>query len=147
MFVHTKQSLDLPSVVLATGAFGDVKNYDGRHFYVSWYPAGLVAEGTDIEPPTVQAWPLRSRLISAVQGGLSPLVPRVAEVFEHADDIIIGGGWVFAQGRGSLNDPTSTLHRRDQFGITRVGTYVSADTGKYSTAPWLARQIAAALAG
>jgi hypothetical protein len=29
--------------------------------------------------------------------------------------------------------------------MKRAGTYISVDTGKYSTAPWLARKIAAGL--
>jgi hypothetical protein len=54
----------------------------------------------------------------------------------------VEGGWVFAAGGGNLSDPDSALHRRADFGITRRGGYVSLDTGKYSTAPWLARHIA-----
>jgi hypothetical protein len=49
---------------------------------------------------------------------------------------------VFAAGSGSLADPHATLHRRDKFGVRRRGTYYSVDTGKYSTAPWLAQQLA-----
>ena len=41
-----------------------------------------------------------------------------------------------------MSDPSSTLHRRSDYGVARVGNYVSVDTGKYSTAPWLARSIA-----
>src|SRR5690606_12514631 len=41
-FVRTRRvHPDLPSAVVATGPFGDVKNYNGRDFYISWYPAGL----------------------------------------------------------------------------------------------------------
>ena len=56
------------------------------------------------------------------------------------------GGWVFAAGQGRLSDPQATLHRRSDFGITRLGSYISVDTGKYSTAPWLARRLADTLA-
>ena len=35
LFVETAGRLDLPCLVLATGPFGDVKNYDGHHFYLS----------------------------------------------------------------------------------------------------------------
>ena len=61
--------------------------------------------------------------------------------------IEIGGGWVFAAATGSLSDPHSTLHHRKDFGITRRGRYVSVDTGKYSTAPWLARKLVSDFAG
>ena len=52
------------------------------------------------------------------------------------------GGWVYAAGQGALSDPASSLHRRNEFGIVRLGSYISVDTGKYSTAPWMARKIA-----
>jgi hypothetical protein len=54
---------------------------------------------------------------------------------------------VFAVGSGPLSDAKSTLHRRDQFGVLRRGTYFSVDTGKYSAAPWLAARIADEIAG
>ena len=47
-----------------------------------------------------------------------------------------------AAGQGALSDPNSSLHRRSDYGIARLGSYYSIDTGKYSTAPWLARQVA-----
>jgi hypothetical protein len=53
----------------------------------------------------------------------------------------VAGGWVVARGEGSIDDPASSRHRRDRFGVTRMGTYISIDTGKYSTAPWLAADI------
>ena len=60
---------------------------------------------------------------------------------------ITHGGFVFARGAGALDDPRSGLHRRDRYGVERLGTYHSVDTGKYSTAPWLARELAAEIAG
>ena len=42
LFVRTRSPVTLPSTVVATGPFGDVKNYTGRDLYVSWYPAGLI---------------------------------------------------------------------------------------------------------
>jgi hypothetical protein len=54
---------------------------------------------------------------------------------------------VFARGRGSIGDPRSPLHRRDRFGVERAGSYFSVDTGKYSTAPWLAEQLAREIMG
>ena len=55
------------------------------------------------------------------------------------------GGWVYACGQGALSDPASTLHRRVSANIHRAGGYISIDTGKYSIAPWLAEQVAAAI--
>jgi glycine/D-amino acid oxidase-like deaminating enzyme len=146
LFVRSARPLHLPNVVLATGPFGDIKNYSAHDFYLSWYPAGLLAEGTDVEPPGIASRPSPTAFIEAVKEGLSALLPPVTGIFDNADEIAIGGGWVFARGKGSLADAQASLHRRDQFGIKRVGTYISVDTGKYSTAPWLARHVAAELA-
>jgi FAD dependent oxidoreductase len=141
LFIQTDKIVDLPSVVLATGPFGDVKNYSGRHFYLSWYPAGLLAEGNALEPPEIVTTPSSGAFTEAVKEGLTAMLPPVGEIFERAENIKIGGGWVFALGKGSLADSSSGLHRRDRFGIRQLGSYFSVDTGKYSTAPWLARSI------
>ena len=45
VFIRTRTPSDLPSALVAVGPFGDVKNYNGRDFYISWYPVGLTAQG------------------------------------------------------------------------------------------------------
>jgi len=144
LFVHTTRTVAADSVVVSTGPFGDIKNYNGRDFYLSWYPAGLMVEGHGVSPPEVPAsGPAdRARIIAAIRGELGALLPSAHAILDQADSVQLQGGWVFAQGRGSLADPASSLHRRDRFGIAGRGAYVSVDTGKYSVAPWLARQVA-----
>jgi glycine/D-amino acid oxidase-like deaminating enzyme len=146
LFVQTATCLKLPCLVLATGPFGDVKNYDGTSFYLAWYPAGLVAQGSDIEPPHVTLPPAEVT-IEATRRGLIAYLPPIQAVFDAAESVKVGGGWVFALGKGSLIDPDASLHRRDRFGISRLGTYFSVDTGKYSVAPWLANKIASEILG
>jgi hypothetical protein len=41
----------------------------------------------------------------------------------------------------------SALHRRDRFGVARYGSYITVDTGKYSIAPALAKNIVEELMG
>lgn len=144
LFVHTTGAVAADSVVVSTGPFGDIKNYNGRDFYLSWYPAGLMVEGHGVSPPEVPAAGQedRERIIAAIRGELGALLPSAHAILDQADSVQLQGGWVFAQGRGSLADPASSLHRRDRFGIAGRGAYVSVDTGKYSVAPWLARQVA-----
>ena len=102
-----------------------------------------MAEGTDIVPPNVP--PLsdeaRDARLEAILTNLGRIVPSVATLASAADQVRLEGGWVYAAGRGALSDPASTLHRRDRIGIIQVGSYISVDTGKYSIAPWLAREI------
>ena len=37
-FVRTREVVDVPGAIVAVGPFGDMKNYNGRDFYLSWYP-------------------------------------------------------------------------------------------------------------
>jgi glycine/D-amino acid oxidase-like deaminating enzyme len=145
VFARTRSELDIPSALVAVGPFGDVKNYDGRDFYLSWYPSGLVAEGEDLElaEPEPLTGPAREGFIAGVRTGLGAHVPGIARVFDDAEELVIGGGFVFARGTGSIGDRASSLHTRDRFGVRRRGSYYSVDTGKYSTAPWMAQRLAA----
>lgn len=144
LFVRTQSPVAADSMVISTGPFGDIKNYNGRDFYLSWYPAGLLVEGGALQPPSLPEIgdAAGNGIVEATVAGLSGLVPAAKAIIEQAESIQLQGGWVFAQGRGSLADAASTLHKRDSFGITQHGSYVSVDTGKYSVAPWLARQVA-----
>jgi hypothetical protein len=139
--------VDVPSTVVATGPFGDVKNYNGRDLYLSWYETGLVVEGAGVEPPALPALDEhhRRRIVSEIVRRLGQIVRPVAALQSCLEGAHLGGGWVYAAGQGSLADPHSTLHRRDRIGITRTGSYISVDTGKYSIAPWLARTVAASI--
>jgi glycine/D-amino acid oxidase-like deaminating enzyme len=144
VFLRTRKPVSVPSTVLATGPFGDVKNYDGTNFYLSWYPTGLVAEGGEIAPPPVPELDDvdRKRITRDILARLGRVIHAVDELRADAEETCLRGGWVFALGNGSLADPASTLHRRDRVGIHRAGAFISVDTGKYSIAPWLARQVA-----
>lgn len=149
LFVETVRPVAFPSVVVATGPFGDVKNYDNRHFYISWYPAGLLVDSHDVTPARPAALDAEgtARIVAAVREGIMTVLPGAVAIFAAAGAVRVEGGWVFAHGQGSLGDPAASLHRRDRFGIRRLGTYLSVDTGKYSTAPWLAWRLAAEVAG
>ena len=144
LFVRTAAPVQAPSAILATGPFGDIKNYTGQDFYLSWYDAGLLARGELILPPNLP--PLddlaEKEIAHSIVEHLGHLVPAAKQVAAAAVDMKVRGGWVFAAGRGSLADPHSTLHRRDHFGIRQLGSYLSVDTGKYSSAPFLAREVA-----
>ena len=144
-FVRTSRDVDVPSTVIATGPFGDVKNYNGRDLYLSWYLTGLVVEGTAVVAPHLPALHEihRTRIVDEIVDRLGQIVPPVTALQSCIEDVRLEGGWVYAAGQGSLADPRSTLHRRDRIGITRAGSYFSVDTGKYSIAPWLAREVAA----
>jgi glycine/D-amino acid oxidase-like deaminating enzyme len=149
LFVRTRTPVDVPSAVVCAGPFGDVKSYSRHDFYVSWYPAGLLAAGEDLVPPPT---PLRdaaanAALARATFDGLGAILGCVRDIRLAAQTVDVEGGWIFARGRGSLGNARSSLHTRHRVGIHRRGPYVSVDTGKYSIAPWLAREVADQIAG
>ena len=148
VFARTSRPVALPSMVVAVGPFGDVKNYNGHDLYLSWYADGLLSESEGIEPVLpheLDETEQQERAVAMVSH-LAELLPPVAEVLDAAETMHLGGGFVVARGTGSLADRASTLHRRDRFGVRRLGRYWSVDTGKYSTAPWMARSLAAEIA-
>jgi hypothetical protein len=149
LFVRTAAPVEVPSAIIATGPFGDIKNYNGRDFYLSWYPRGLMVDSTALLPPPPPALDTAAEreISAAILDQLEGLLPQSARLREHIEHLVLRGGWVFAAGRGALSNPASTLHRRSEFGIARVGGYISVDTGKYSTAPWLARRVVDSIVG
>jgi glycine/D-amino acid oxidase-like deaminating enzyme len=143
-FVRTSRPVDVASSVIALGPFGDVKNYNGRDFYASWYPAGLLHESASVAPPDDPMLDAAqvAEIVGRIERELTALLPPVAEIFRHAEKVTIAGGHVFAMGSGSLADAAASIHRRDRFGVRTNGHYISVDTGKYSTAPAMARALA-----
>ena len=149
VFVRTRSEQHQPSALVAVGPFGDVKNYNGRDFYLSWYPVGLVGESAELElaAPDTPTGRDAEEFVARVRTALEPIMPGIGAVLDDAESVVVHGGFVFAQGAGALDDPRSGLHRRDRYGVQRRGSYHSVDTGKYSTAPWLARELADEIAG
>ncbi|MFI4936013.1 MAG: NAD(P)/FAD-dependent oxidoreductase [Caulobacterales bacterium] len=148
VFLRTAEPLAAASATIAVGPFGDLKAYGGRDFYLSWYLEGLRVDSGEVEPPRPPglSGEERGAMTRAILDHLQSLLPAVAAIRAGAVEMALEGGWVFALGGGQLSDPASTLHRRADFGVTELGAYVSVDTGKYSTAPWLAHRLAERLA-
>lgn len=133
---------ELPNFVIITGPFGDFKNY-GSSLYLSWYPAGLlVDEIARFSPEAPRVSTERKLAITNMTiGALAEFIPDIARLKESARAWNVQGGWVVARGKGPLSELNSGLHKRDSFGIQRLGSYFSVDVGKYSMAPLLAEQI------
>jgi glycine/D-amino acid oxidase-like deaminating enzyme len=133
------------NATVCTGPFGDVKQYADGRMYLSWYDAGLLAEGNELSPPCSEIGSSASALDGVridTLAALAKFFPEVAGLGASAESIEVHAGWVYAIGQGSLADRTSALHRRDQFVLTSDRGYISVDTAKYSMAPWLAERVA-----
>jgi len=143
LFARTTTAVAAPSAIIATGPFGDIKNYNGRDFYLSWYPSGLMMDSALVsppEPPVLDEAAVREKTHAIFQR-LTELLPQVGDIRRHIEQVSLRGGWVFAAGQGQLSDPRSTLHRRSDYGITAKGSFISVDTGKYAHAPLLAHAL------
>ena len=149
LFLKSKREWDMPSAIITTGPFGDVKNYNKSEFYFSWYPAGLLIDSATPQRFAIagQDEALKAQIVSRTLAGLHEYFPLTRQIAESATELVVEGGWVIAEGGGQLSDPLSSLHKRDRFGVSHKGTYLTIDTGKYSTAPWLAARLANELCG
>ncbi len=133
------------NATVCTGPFGDVKQYADGRMYLSWYDAGLLAEGNELAPPCSEGGSSAGALDGVANRTLTALAkffPEVVRLRGSAESMEVHAGWVYAIGQGSLADRTSALHRRDRFVLTADRGYISIDTGKYSMAPWLAERVA-----
>ena len=149
LFARADARLEIPSAVVAVGPFGDLKGYGDGSFYLSWYPAGLLARSESVDPPAppVIGRADRERIAAETFAGLGAIVPAALEIMRAASEVRVEGGWVYSQGRGLLDDPGAAVHRRDLHGISRMGSYFSVDTGKYSVAPTRAEELARMVVG
>jgi glycine/D-amino acid oxidase-like deaminating enzyme len=148
-FIRTARRLQTPSAVLSVGPFGDVKCYGDHSFYVSWYTAGLLSESHELAPE-IQESPKggdADAIVADIRRSIADCLPWANEIFAEAESVRIEGGFVFARASGKLCEAGATIHRRDRFGVVRHGSYYSVDTGKYSSAPLIARSLANEISG
>ncbi|MBK8506871.1 MAG: FAD-binding oxidoreductase [Saprospiraceae bacterium] len=144
LFGQTSQIIqEIPSAVIAVGPFGDIKNYDGKHWYLSWYDAGLISQSHDINPPKISLLDHEQLkyITTETINQLGAAIPAVSSLVTKFETLKVKGGWVYAVGQGDLGTADSQLHKRDRVGYLARQGYISVDTGKYSLAPWMAKKL------
>jgi glycine/D-amino acid oxidase-like deaminating enzyme len=136
----------LPSVSVVLGAFGDVVQYAGGETYLSWYPAGLRAITSGLQPAPYSSHlkgDAADAVLNATVEALSRLLPPLREVAalvrQHGE---VKGGVIFARGETDITDPASELHSRYETGPASYGRYHTVDTGKFTLAPLFAHRLA-----
>ena len=138
--------VEIPSTTIVLGAFGDVVNYGDGHFYLSWYPSGMLGSSSAIQPPDWSeplSSELQSNLRTAIVRELSQIVIGVRDLPPSAiESAQVKGGVIFAWGETDINDRESELHQRHSIGPRSFGNYHSIDTGKLTMAPLFAEQLA-----
>ena len=136
----------LPSFTVMHGPFGDVVAYQNGRVYLSWYPVCMIGMTTGAEETdwnavmaTVDVDAIRRKTIEA----LAQICPAVGGLEAVAGkEVVVNGGSIFALGKTDINDPQSQLHERWDAGFSVRGTYLSADTSKFSLGPAMALQTA-----
>ena len=139
-----------PSATIMLGEYGDIVDFGGGRYYLSWYPACKLGEWREIQPPEVPAElddERRRRALDASLENLSAIVPSLRALDLSRATVEVKGGYIFAWGRSDIADPDSELHCRSDIGIHSHGRYHSIDTGKYGMAPYFAELLAERLCG
>ena len=101
VFLRTTEPVEIPSAIITTGPFGDVKNYNNRDFYLSWYPIGLVVESSAISPPH-PATPdeaTQKQICYSILERLGELLPMTLKIRDRIAHLRLEGGWVYAAGK------------------------------------------------
>jgi hypothetical protein len=135
-----------PSVTMVLGRYGDVVIRADGTVYLSWYPAGLRGWSHGLEPPADwesacrgEAPPALAREIAeATLAGIRAWLPAVA----GCQVLTVDAGAIVARGRSDVDDLASGLHDRTRIGVTSRGGHHSVDTGKLTTAPLFALEVA-----
>jgi glycine/D-amino acid oxidase-like deaminating enzyme len=138
----------LPSATIVLGEYGDIVDFGGGCYYLSWYPACKLGEWQDLQPPPVElSDEIRSRVLDRTLGALAKIVPASAALDLSRAKVEIEGGYIFAWAKTDISDPMSELHSRSDIGIRSQGRFHSIDTGKYCMAPYFAEMLADRICG
>jgi len=137
------------SLTMVLGRYGDLVAHPGRPAYLSWYPACIAGWDTSVSPP--QAWhracigddrrPQALAIARATVAAMAEIVPALADFRIGTVD----AGVIVARGSTDIDDPESELHARADIGVHSHDGWFSIDTGKLTTAPRFAQQLATML--
>lgn len=136
---------DLQSMTIVLGKFGDVVTYPGTDgLYLSWYPTCMTGWSQAVIPPgewqRAAAGTLPSEeqreIIQSTLNAFDEIIPGLGAMkHPHAD-----GGVIFSWGSSDIDDLDSTLHQRSQIGVHAEDGYYSINTGKFTSAPYFAKE-------
>lgn len=136
--VQPMPGASLVPITMVQGPFGDLVPRQNGLVYLSWYPECRTY--FDQRPPTEliddrqEATHVAERTLSVFQRFVPGL--RGAKIVSSQSGVIV------ARGHTDIEDPGSSLHKRDQFGSTCHDGWWTVDTGKFTCAPGTADQTA-----
>lgn len=134
------------STTFVLGPYGDIVRFPSGRLYLSWYPSGMFETRGPLEPvdwrerlASVDREQVMSDTLAALQG----LIPGLdVSLGDPAAEVVVEGGAIVALGTTDIDDISSELHQRFTIGPECHGGYVSLNTGKLTTAPQFAVQVA-----
>ncbi|NOT33170.1 MAG: FAD-dependent oxidoreductase [Candidatus Eisenbacteria bacterium] len=135
-----------PSVSMVLGRYGDIVVRRGGAAFLSWYPAGLRGWSHELVPPEDWDAPCRGETPTAlaneirdqILAGIDAWFPGVAD----SETLRVDAGAIVAIGRSDVDDAASALHDRTRIGVESDDGYHSVNTGKLTTAPLFAVEVA-----
>jgi hypothetical protein len=142
--------LQLPSVTMVLGPFGDIVNFGANGLYLSWYPIGMVDTSCALEP--ARGWTdvdaaFRRDIFRRSLAEWARYCPMLRDLAFDDEDVDPASGVISAWGSTDIDDPHSELHERFSIGVRSVDGYHSINTGKYTTMPYLALKAAQRVLG
>jgi len=141
----------IPSTTIVLGPFGDTVAYGDGTYYLSWYPAGMLATSSDVSPPEWPAFPDPALAEKIVAESIVGMADSVTALTGLDPSELIGasvmGGVIVAWGSTDIDDPKSLLHQRHEIGVHSWGRYHSIDPGKLTMAPYFASVCASRIGG
>lgn len=134
------------TTTFALGPFGDVVCWADGSVYLSWYPVCLAGVSGGLEPPCSWRPALDHPETTAAEHdlarrSLAALAERIPALTGLQVDSV-KAGVVVAWGENDIDQPQSELHQRHAIGVHDHDGYLSIDTGKFTTAPLFAAQVA-----
>jgi hypothetical protein len=140
------QGAGVSSTTFVLGPYGDFVRFPSGRLYLSWYPAGMFETRETLVPVD---WRERlasvnhEQVINDTMAALQRLTPGLdVSIGDPAVEVVVEGGAIFALGATDIDDFNSELHQRFNIGAECRGGYVSLNTGKLTTAPLFALQVA-----
>ncbi|QDT41424.1 D-amino acid dehydrogenase small subunit [Gimesia alba] len=133
----------LVPITMVQGPYGDIVPRRDGQVYISWYPEcrtyfGKLPPSSSLEDPQ-HAHAVAERSLTALQ----TLLPDLCE----ASIVSSAAGVIVARGTTDIEDPQSTLHRRENFGVKSYDGWWTVDTGKLTNAPQLGEITGAEMSG
>ena len=135
------------SYTMILGRYGDVVQYADGTLYLSWYPTCLRGWSMNLVRPAAWEKLCRNTLERDEKKTLArrilheaarEWIPRLAQV----RPIEVSAGVICGSGDKDIDAEDSALHHRYEAGVCSWAGYHSVNTGKYTTAPLFAAQVA-----